>query len=109
LPFGTVFDGSWKAVEDERSSLGIDARLILCFLQDRSTEESEAVLDLALPHRGRILAVGMDNGTKPWGARSTIRFRDMYALGRSPRDSDSSLTPERRSKRKTELERDVIE
>ena len=83
LPFDTVLDGLWRAVEEGRSSLGIDAGLILCFLQDRSTEEAEAVLDLALPRKDRILAVGMDNGTGPWGPGSTVRFRDVYARAKS--------------------------
>ena len=95
LPFDTVLDGLWRAAEEGRSSLGIDAGLILCFLQDRSTEEADAVLDLALPHRGRILAVGMDNGTGP-GGPGPPPASVACTRGRGPRDSASSRTPARR-------------
>jgi len=79
LPFKeVVLDGLCRAIDEGRKTLGVDAALILCFLQDRSTEEAEAMLDLALPHKEKILAVGQDNGTGPFGPGTTQRFRGAY-------------------------------
>ena len=79
LPFKeVVLDGLWRAIEEGRETLGVDAALILCFLQDRSTEEAAATLELALPHKDKILGVGQDNGTGPFGPGSTSRFKEVY-------------------------------
>ena len=63
LPFKeVVLDGLCRAIDEAKAALGIDAALVLCFLQDRSTEEAMAMLEMALPYKEKILAVGMDNG-----------------------------------------------
>ena len=36
------------------------------------------MLELALPHKEKILAVGQDNGTGPFGPGSTSRFEPVY-------------------------------
>ena len=78
LPIKTVLDGLCGAIDDARKTLGIDAALILSFLQDRSTEEADAVLEQALPFKDKILGVDQDNGTGPFGPGSTSRFKDVY-------------------------------
>jgi len=42
VAFETVLDGICRALDDGRDSLGIDSRLIMCFLRDKSAAEAEA-------------------------------------------------------------------
>jgi len=80
LPYGTVLSGLWRAAEDGREAFGVESALILSFLQDRSLEEAMAVLDEALKpgNVSKIVGVGQDNGTGPFGPGSTSRFLPAY-------------------------------
>ena len=60
IPFATVIDGLWSAVQ-EAPSLGIDAALIRCFLRDHSADSAEETLAASLPYRDRIVGVGLDS------------------------------------------------
>jgi len=79
LSYATVIGGLHRAMADGKAQHGIDSALIMCFLMDRSTEEAMAMLDLALSDTGRIIGVGIDNGTGPFGPGSTSRFAPVYA------------------------------
>ena len=79
LNFDVVIDGLWQGIKQAKATWGIDAGLIMCFLQDRSLEEADAMLTQAIPHCDKLLAVGMDNGTGSYGPGSTSRFKPVYA------------------------------
>jgi adenosine deaminase len=57
VPIATVINGIWRACEDSPVSTG----LILCFLRHLSEEDALATLEAALPHRARLLGVGLDS------------------------------------------------
>ena len=57
VPIATVINGIGRACDDSPVSTG----LILCFLRHLSEEEAIATLDEALPHRARLLGVGLDS------------------------------------------------
>lgn len=57
VPIATVIGGIWRACQDSPVSTG----LILCFLRHLSEEEAIATLEEALPHRDRLLGVGLDS------------------------------------------------
>ncbi len=61
VPFARVLEGINLALEDGERELGISSRLILCFLRHLSQEEAFATLEQALPHRDRIIGVGLDS------------------------------------------------
>ena len=61
IAFETVIDGLWNALRDGERTLGITSHLIMCFLRDLSAESAKATLETALPHRDRIVAVGLDS------------------------------------------------
>jgi len=61
VAFATVIDGIWRALERGRTELGISHRLILCFLRHLSADAAMATLEQALPHKERIVAVGLDS------------------------------------------------
>ncbi len=64
VAFSTVVAGITSALEDGRDRLGIGSKLILCFLRDRSAESALATLEEALPHKDRIVAVGLDSAER---------------------------------------------
>jgi len=59
--FETALDGIWRALEDGSRDLGITSRLIMCFLRHLSAEAALATLEQAMPHRDRIVGVGLDS------------------------------------------------
>jgi adenosine deaminase len=61
IAFETVIDGLWNALRDGERTLGITSHLIMCFLRDFSADSAMATLEAALPHRDRIIAVGLDS------------------------------------------------
>ncbi len=87
VAFDTVLDGIWSALERGRTELGISHRLILCFLRHLSADAAMATLEQALPHKERIVAVGLDSGRC-----STVP---------APRASSPWPTPARRVRRPT--------
>ena len=61
IPFDTVVAGLHRALEQGRSELGISSRLILCFLRHLDEDAAFATLQQALPHRDKIIGVGLDS------------------------------------------------
>ena len=61
LPFRVVIDGLWHALQDAQRTLGIGSHLIMCFLRDQDAASAMEVLEMALPYRDRIVAVGLDS------------------------------------------------
>ena len=58
----TVVNGLYRACIDADIELGISASLILCFLRHLSEEEAFETLEQALPHRAKIIGIGLDSG-----------------------------------------------
>lgn len=61
IAFATVVGGISAALADARRHLGFTSALILCFLRDLSEDAAAETLDLALPYRDAIIAVGLDS------------------------------------------------
>ncbi len=62
IAFETVLDGLQRALDRGRAELGISSELIMCFLRHLDEEAAFATLEQALPHRDRIIGVGLDSG-----------------------------------------------
>lgn len=79
VPFDTVLDGITGALQDGRRELGISSGLILCLLRDMSAGSAMQTLKQALPHKDRIIAVGLDSAEigNPPG-----KFREAFDLAR---------------------------
>jgi len=80
VAFATVLDGISRALDDGRKKLGINSRLIMCFLRDKSAAEAEATLDQALAHTDRIIGVGLDSAEV---GHPPAKFRDVFARARA--------------------------
>ncbi len=61
VPMATVVNGLGRACEAARGRLGVEARLILCFLRHLDEREAFEALEEALPHRDRFIGVGLDS------------------------------------------------
>lgn len=64
ISFDTVINGLWSAVSKSEETFGITTRLIMCFLRDMSEESAMATLELALKHKDKIVAVGLDSAER---------------------------------------------
>jgi adenosine deaminase len=64
VPFATVIDGLTRACETAQRELGVSALLIMCFLRHLSEEAALETLEQALPHRDKIVGVGLDSGER---------------------------------------------
>ena len=57
-----VVSGLYRACIDAETELGISASLIMCFLRHLSEKEAFETLEQALPHRAKIIGIGLDSG-----------------------------------------------
>jgi adenosine deaminase len=80
VPFATVVHGITAALADGERDLGITSRLILCFLRDLSAESAMATLEMALPHREAIVAVGLDSAEV---GHPPEKFREVFDRARA--------------------------
>lgn len=61
VPFETVINGLKHACLDAEKKWGITSYLIMCFLRHLSEEEAFKTLEMALPFKKHIIAVGLDS------------------------------------------------
>jgi adenosine deaminase len=57
----TVIAGILRALDAAKAAAGITSELIMCFLRHLDEAAAEKALDLALPHKARIIGVGLDS------------------------------------------------
>nr|WP_246335860.1 adenosine deaminase [Vibrio marinisediminis] len=61
IAFATVIDGIHRALEDAQQKLGISSRIIMCFLRHLDEESAFETLQQSLPHKDKIVGVGLDS------------------------------------------------
>lgn len=61
VPFETVINGYYRAVEEAPEKHGVSAALIMCFLRDMSAESAAETLEASIPFKDKIIAVGLDS------------------------------------------------
>jgi adenine deaminase len=64
IAFGTVLEGISAALREGQEKLAISHRLILCFLRHLSAADAMRTLEMALPYKEAIAAVGLDSSEK---------------------------------------------
>ena len=81
VPFGIAVEGIHAALSEGARKLGISSLLIMCFLRHLSEADAFATVEEALPHRGRIVGVGLDSSERGHPpskfARVFARCRDL--------------------------------
>jgi adenosine deaminase len=61
VAFETVIAGLSRAQAEAEATLGLRSRAIMCFLRHLDEAEAERTLDQALPHRDKIVGIGLDS------------------------------------------------
>ena len=61
VPFETVINGIYRAIEDGKKKLNITFKLIMSFLRHLDEESAFKTLEEALPFKDKIIAVGLDS------------------------------------------------
>ena len=80
VAFATVLGGLSRALDDGEKQLGITSKIIMCFLRHLSEEDAFATLDQALPHKDRIIGVGLDSSEK---GHPPSKFERVFAKARA--------------------------
>ncbi len=76
IAFDTVINGIYRALEDGEKKLGITFHLIMSFLRHLSEEDGFKTLEQALPHKDKIIAVGLDSSEL---GHPPSKFERLYA------------------------------
>ncbi|MBA4407296.1 adenosine deaminase [bacterium] len=61
VKFETVINGIHAAMTDAGKNLGISTKLIMCFLRDLDEDSAIKTLQESLPHKDKIIGVGLDS------------------------------------------------
>ncbi len=64
VAFHTVVEGITAGLREGQARFNITSHLIMCFLRDQSVASAMDTLDLAIPYRDRIIAVGLDSAER---------------------------------------------
>ncbi len=79
ISFSTVINGIYRALKDAEDKMGISGRLIMCFLRHLSEESAMQTLEIALPYKNRITAVGLDSSEK---GNPPSKFKEVFDRAR---------------------------
>ena len=80
VPFKTVADGIWRALQDGEKDHGITSKLILSFLRHLSEDAAFETLRQAAPYLDRFAAVGLDSSEL---GHPPSKFARVFAAARS--------------------------
>lgn len=64
VAFAVVVDGIHRALADAHQKWGMTGGLIMCFLRHLSEEEAFSTLEQAMPHREKIIGIGLDSSER---------------------------------------------
>jgi adenosine deaminase len=78
VPIGTVIDGYYKAVK-EAPALGVEIRLIMCFLRDMTAESAMETYKAALPYKDKFIGIGLDSDERN---NPPSKFAEVFALAK---------------------------
>lgn len=62
--FETVLDGIEQATLQAKEQLGVEAKIIFSILRHLTESEAEALLDIAIQHKSRLIGMGLDSTEK---------------------------------------------
>jgi adenine deaminase len=79
IGFGTVIGGLHRARLDAEAELGLRVQLIMCFLRDMSADSAMSTLEQSLPHRDKIIGVGLDSDERD---NPPVKFKRVFGRAR---------------------------
>jgi adenine deaminase len=79
ISFGTVIGGLHRARLDAQAELGLRTQLIMCFLRDMPADSAMQTLEQSLPHRDKIIGVGLDSDERD---NPPVKFAQVFERAR---------------------------
>ncbi len=79
IGFEEVIGGLHRARLDAQAGLGLRAQLIMCFLRDMSADSAMSTLEHSLPHRDKIIGVGLDSDERD---NPPVKFKQVFDRAR---------------------------
>ncbi|TVQ81929.1 MAG: adenosine deaminase [Micavibrio sp.] len=79
VAFDTALSGITRAMADAENELGVTSKLIMCFLRHLSEDAASKTLEEALPHKDKIIGVGLDSSEK---GHPPSKFERVFARAR---------------------------
>ena len=61
INFNIVINGIYKALQKANEEFNLTSKIIMCFLRHLDEESGFKILDKALPHKDKIIGVGIDS------------------------------------------------
>ena len=80
VPFDAVINGYYKAVCEAPEKMGVEAKLIMCFLRDMSAESAMETYEQMLPHKEKIIGVGLDSDERD---NPPEKFAEVFARAKA--------------------------
>ena len=80
IPFDAVLNGIHQGRLAGEKAFGVEANIIMAINREKSAESAFEMLDLAKPHRDKILGLGLDSG--PEDGNPPTKFEAVYARAR---------------------------
>lgn len=78
VAFEEVIEGYYKATQDGKA-LGIESKLIMCFLRDMSAESALKHYEMMLPYRDKVIGVGLDSDERD---NPPMKFEHVFTLAK---------------------------
>jgi adenosine deaminase len=80
VSFDTIIGGLHRARLDAGEQLGLSAQLIMCFLRDMSAESAMVTLEQSVPHKDKIVGVGLDSDERD---NPPLKFKQVFEQARA--------------------------
>jgi adenine deaminase len=80
IAFETVIGGLHRARLDAQAQFGLRVQLIMCFLRDMPEQSAMAILEQSLPHRDKIIGVGLDSDERD---NPPVKFAPVFERARA--------------------------
>lgn len=74
VEFEEVIEGYYKATQDAKL-LGIESKLIMCFLRDMSEQSAVEHYEMMLPYREKIIGIGLDSDER---SNPPLKFESVF-------------------------------
>nr|WP_307991482.1 adenosine deaminase [uncultured Niameybacter sp.] len=78
ISFEEIIEGYYKATQDAKE-LGIQSKLIMCFLRDMSEESALEHYQMMLPYRDKVLGIGLDSDERN---NPPLKFEHVFSLAK---------------------------
>ena len=77
VSFATMINGLTSAITAAKANLGIDAKLIMCFLRHLSEVEALNTFEIALDYRDKFIGIGLDSSE---AGHPPSKFKRLFRL-----------------------------